>query len=74
MHLKDIAKGYKPDLSGTAPDKSSVALGEGALNWAAIIGAAERGGVKHYYIEDESPDAPQQVLATKAFLAKLVYR
>ena len=73
MHLKDMAKGTIIDLTGRAPDESSVALGKGHLDWAAIFRAADRAGVKVYFIEDESPQAPQQVLETQAFLRKLNY-
>jgi sugar phosphate isomerase/epimerase len=73
MHLKDMAKGTATDLTGKAPDETSVSLGKGQLNWAAILRAADRAGVKLYYIEDESPQAPQQVLETKKYLAQLHY-
>lgn len=73
MHLKDIAKGTPNDLTGTAPDNTSVSLGHGELNWPAIFRAADRAGVKFYFIEDESPMAPQQVLETKKYLSQLRY-
>jgi sugar phosphate isomerase/epimerase len=73
LHLKDLAKGTKRDHTGAAPDDSSVALGQGELNWPAILREAQRIGIRRYYIEDESPRAPQQVLQTKAYLSKLIY-
>jgi sugar phosphate isomerase/epimerase len=73
MHLKDMAKGTATDLTGHAPDEASVALGKGELDWPAILHAADRSGVKAYFIEDESPSAPEQVLETKAFLEHLSY-
>lgn len=73
LHLKDIAKGFHPDLTGRAPDEISVALGAGEMNWPAIFRAAKTAGVKYYYIEDESPKAPQQVLVTEAYLHSLRY-
>jgi sugar phosphate isomerase/epimerase len=33
MHLKDIASGTKQDLSGSAPEISSVIIGSGTLHW-----------------------------------------
>lgn len=71
MHLKDVAKGTPTDLTGSAPDEASVPLGKGQLDWAAIFHAADRAGVKVYFIEDESTNAPQQVLETKEFLKNL---
>lgn len=44
MHLKDMAKGTTTDLTGRAPDETSVALGKGQLDWAAIFHAADRVG------------------------------
>jgi sugar phosphate isomerase/epimerase len=73
MHLKDMAKGTPTDLTGSAPDETSVPLGKGQLDWAAIFHAADRAGVKIYFIEDESPRAPEQVLATNEFLKNLRY-
>jgi len=73
MHLKDIAKGTISDLTGAAPEDTSVSLGSGQMSWPAIFRAADRAGVKLYYIEDESPKAPQQVLETKKYLAQLHY-
>jgi sugar phosphate isomerase/epimerase len=73
LHLKDMAKGTATDLTGRAPDESSVALGQGQLDWAAIFHAADRAGVSVYFIEDESPSAPQQVLETREFLKNLRY-
>jgi sugar phosphate isomerase/epimerase len=73
MHLKDIAKGTTTDLTGRAPGETSVVLGTGQLDWAAIFRAADRAGVKVYFIEDESPLAPEQVPETKSFLEHLRY-
>jgi len=73
MHLKDMARGTTIDLSGRAPDETSVALGKGQLDWAAIFHAADRAGVKVYFIEDESPRAAEQVLVTQEFLKHLRY-
>jgi sugar phosphate isomerase/epimerase len=73
MHLKDLAKGTKKNHTGGAPDESSVVLGRGELNWPAILRQAKRIGIRRYYIEDESPQAAQQVPQTMAYLSKLVY-
>jgi sugar phosphate isomerase/epimerase len=73
MHLKDMAKGTTTDSTGRAPDETSVVLGKGQLDWAAIFHMADRAGIKLYYIEDESQIAPQQVPETKEFLEHLRY-
>ena len=69
MHLKDLRKGRPTgDLSGEAPDNTCVVLGAGQLNFPAILKAAAKAGVKRYYIEDESPDAPRQVPLSMRYL------
>ena len=73
MHLKDLGKGTKKNHTGAAPDESSVALGQGELDWPAILRQAKRIGIRRYYIEDESPQAAQQVPQTQAYLSKIVY-
>ena len=55
MHLKDLRKGTKKDRTGLTPDENDVPLGTGELNIPAILRAAKKAGVEHYFIEDESP-------------------
>jgi sugar phosphate isomerase/epimerase len=72
VHLKDIAKGTPTGvLTGKAPDETSVALGAGQIDWTRFLRAAAKAGVKRYYIEDESPDAPKQVPLTLDYLGRL---
>jgi len=69
MHLKDMAKGSATGiLTGRAPDETSVALGTGMVDWSRVLEAARKAGVREYYIEDESPAAPQQVPITIRYL------
>ncbi len=72
MHVKDLKKGVKGDFSGHTPVENDVALGTGQLNLPAIMKAAKKAGVKHYYIEDESPNITVQVPKSIAYLEKLV--
>lgn len=71
MHLKDLKKGVKGDLSGKTPVANDVALGTGQLDIPAILKAAKRAGVQHYYIEDESPNIATQVPQSIAYLKSL---
>jgi sugar phosphate isomerase/epimerase len=69
MHLKDMKPGTPTGVTtGKAPDETSVALGAGTMNWPAILKAADQAGVKLYYLEDESPAAPEQVPVTLRYL------
>ncbi|MBL7818360.1 MAG: sugar phosphate isomerase/epimerase [Saprospiraceae bacterium] len=54
MHVKDLKKGIKGDLTGGTPAENDVPVGEGQSNWAKIIEIANEVGVKHFFIEDES--------------------
>jgi sugar phosphate isomerase/epimerase len=72
MHLKDLKQGVKGDLSGKTDPENDVALGTGQIDLPAILRAAKRAGVKHYYIEDESSRITTQVPQTIAYLKKLV--
>jgi sugar phosphate isomerase/epimerase len=50
LHIKDIGK-LDPD-----PHKATtVAVGEGTIDWKKVIGTAHANGVKHYFYEQEAP-------------------
>ena len=68
MHLKDLRKGIVGDLSGGTSVENDVALGSGQINMAAVLKAAKKAGIKHYYIEDESSSFATQVPQSLAFL------
>lgn len=56
LHVKDIRKGAVTGLStGGAAPIDNVAVGTGQIDWPAVLGAAQEIGVKHYFIEDETP-------------------
>ncbi|HZU38174.1 MAG TPA: TIM barrel protein, partial [Gemmataceae bacterium] len=55
MHLKDMRKGVKTGkYTGHEDVRNDVVFGTGQLDLPAILAEAERIGIKHYYIEDES--------------------
>jgi sugar phosphate isomerase/epimerase len=71
LHLKDLKKGVTGNLSGSAPDEDSVAVGDGIIPWNEVLSVARRQGCEKYYIEDESPDAAMQIPRSLAFLGSL---
>lgn len=71
MHLKDLRKGIVGNLSGSTPVENDVALGTGQMNMPAILKAAKKAGLTHYYIEDESPSYATQVPQSIAYLKGL---
>ena len=72
MHLKDLKKGVATgSLSGKTDVSNDVTLGSGQMNWPAIFTAAQKAGIKHYFIEDESPTSMEQIPNSLAFLKNL---
>ena len=71
LHLKDLAKGSVLDASGGTAVENDVALGTGQLDLPVILKAAKKAGIKHYYIEDESPNYAKQVPKSMEYLKTL---
>ena len=73
MHLKDRKPGTDGNQNGTAPDETNVVLGQGDVGIAAIMKEAKKIGIKHYFIEDESPRSVEQIPQSLAYLKQLKY-
>jgi len=72
VHVKDIRKGAVTGLStGSAPPIDNVAVGSGQLNWKEILSTAQRIGVQHYFIEDETPTPLQCIPDSLKYLRAL---
>ncbi len=71
VHLKDLRKGVKGDLTGGTPLENDVTLGTGQIDIPGVIREAKKIGIKHYFIEDESPIWSQQVPKSIAYLKSL---
>jgi sugar phosphate isomerase/epimerase len=71
MHLKDLKKGVKGDLSGKTPVENDVALGTGSIDLPAILKAAQKTSIEYFYIEDESPTVDVQVPQSIRYLRKV---
>ena len=72
LHLKDLRKGVATGLD--APKVAltdDVAVGSGQVEWRPLLKAAQKAGVKYYFIEDESPSVVQQVPQTLRFLEQI---
>ncbi len=69
VHLKDLRKGVQGDMSGKTPVTNDVALGTGQVDYAALLKAAQKAGVKWYFIEDESPTVMDQIPVSLKFLS-----
>lgn len=71
VHLKDLRKGVKGDLTGGTPLINDVVLGTGQVDVAGVIREGKKIGIKHYFIEDESPTWYEQVPKSIAYLKSL---
>jgi sugar phosphate isomerase/epimerase len=72
LHLKDMKKGTPTGLlTGSADVRNDVILGAGQIDLPAILKAAKKSKVKYYFIEDESPDAAQQIPQSLRYLEQI---
>ena len=71
MHLKDRRPGTEGNQAGTADDETNVVLGTGDVGIADIMKEARKYGVIHFFIEDESMHAVQQIPQSLQFLKSL---
>jgi sugar phosphate isomerase/epimerase len=74
MHVKDIRKGERRTFDpGTVAEEASVPLGTGEVDWPSVLAAARKHGVRHYYIEEEHPDAVRQIKQSLKYLEDLTF-
>lgn len=74
MHVKDIRKGEPRTFDpGTVAEEASVPLGMGEIDWAPVLRAAQKHGVRHYYIEEEHPNAVAQIQQSLRYLDNLKF-
>ncbi|WOK06262.1 sugar phosphate isomerase/epimerase [Imperialibacter roseus] len=71
LHLKDRKPGSKDNLQGRQDPETNVVLGQGDVGIAEAMEAAMEIGIKHYFIEDESSRALEQVPQSLDYLASL---
>lgn len=69
MHVKDMKKGNPTGkLTGHDDPNNNVVVGTGQMDWPAIIKAAQGGGVKWFFIEDESNVSVDQIPQSVKYL------
>jgi len=74
MHVKDMKRGTPTGLlTGHSDVNNDVALGTGLMDWAAIMKAARKAGVKWYFIEDESQAVIEQIPQSLRYLEQLKF-
>ncbi|NVJ86276.1 MAG: sugar phosphate isomerase/epimerase [Algoriphagus sp.] len=73
LHLKDFRKGAPKNLTGLTGPENDVPLGEGELDFVSILKEANRIGIKHMFIEDESENELEALPKSIAYLKSLRY-
>jgi len=59
VHLKNVAPGVKPRFNEEIPAAAFRDLSNGVVDFPAVLRAAKKAGVKHYFVEqDETPGDP----------------
>lgn len=69
MHVKGMRDSTPTGLlTGHSDVTNDVALGTGKIDYPPILKAAQKIGVKYYFIEDESPSSEQQIPQSFTYL------
>ncbi len=71
MHLKDRKVGTPNSDNGKSDVEANVTLGTGDVGIAEIIREAKKLGIRHYFLEDESSRAVEQLPKSLAYLKSL---
>jgi sugar phosphate isomerase/epimerase len=74
MHIKDMKPGVaRGSLSGGIADSLKAVIGQGQVNWPAVLQAAERDGFAAYFVEDETTAPVQNAPRSIAYLTAMKY-
>jgi sugar phosphate isomerase/epimerase len=73
LHLKDFRKGAPKDMTGGTGPENDVPLGEGELDFPGILREANKIGIQHFFVEDESEKELESLPKSIAYLKKLRY-
>jgi sugar phosphate isomerase/epimerase len=73
MHVKDMKRGTPGGFTGQSDVTNNVVLGTGVIDWPNVFRAAQKAGIKWYFIEDESPTSVSQIPQSLRYLEKLKF-
>lgn len=72
MHIKDMLKGLATGVhTGGTPPTAKVTVGQGQIDYATVLRAAQKAGVRHYFLEDETPTPLQCIPDSLRYLRVL---
>jgi len=58
IHIKDRKPGFPPSQQLNSSAEHFTEVGTGTIDWPAVLGAAQKAGVEHYFVEQDSADRP----------------
>lgn len=72
LHIKDMLKGLATGVhTGGTPPTAKVTVGQGQIDYVAVLRAAQKIGVQHYFLEDETPTPLQCIPDSFKYLRAL---
>ena len=64
LHLKDRKRGFPPSQKLNSAAEHFTPAGTGTIDWKSILAAAQRNGVRHMFVEQDSGGVPLENVAT----------
>ena len=58
LHIKDLNKGYPAIVEDAFQPGPFAPVGQGTIDWKRIFAAAPKGGMKHFFVEQDECDLP----------------
>jgi len=72
MHIKDMLKGLATGVhTGGTPPTAKVTVGQGQIDYVAVLRAGQEVGIQHYFLEDETPTPLQCIPDSLKYLRGL---
>lgn len=72
MHIKDMLKDLATGVhTGGTPPTAKVTVGQGQIDYKRILAAGQKAGIKHYFLEDETPTPLQCIPDSFKYLRAL---
>jgi sugar phosphate isomerase/epimerase len=71
MHLKDLKKGVRGDLSGRTDPSNDVVLGTGQIDIKSVLKASKKSSIEFFLLEDENDNSWHQVPLSLSYLQQL---
>jgi sugar phosphate isomerase/epimerase len=73
LHIKDLKPGFPPSTGGDDRPGAFTEVGQGVIDWRRIFQSAPKGGMLHYYVEQDEcdRDSLESARMSYAYLHKL---